>query len=255
MKITDALLTTGAVHGRPGKAITPKGIVVHYVGNPNTSAMANRNYFENGGNQVSSHYIVGLSGEIIRCIPETEIAWHAGVAYGNAFIEQAKKNNSIYYGIENCHPDQQGKFNNKTRQSLVELCADMCVRHGFDPMKSIYTHNEVTGKTCPVYYTKNPSEWLKLKNDINEYMQKSNLPEGYINLTVDGINYEVEAKNIAGRFYISLNLINQIMENKSIVSIRDVLEANDYTVTWNERLQRITGVKKEKSFKNMSGEE
>ena len=52
-----------------------KKIAVHYVGNPNTSALANRNYFENckeGGRYVSSHYIVGLKGEVIQCIPLDE---------------------------------------------------------------------------------------------------------------------------------------------------------------------------------------
>ena len=52
-------------------------IVIHYVGNPGTSAESNRNYFDSladqdpaqGGASSSCHFIVGLEGEILQCIP------------------------------------------------------------------------------------------------------------------------------------------------------------------------------------------
>lgn len=40
-------------------------IAVHYIGNPNTSAEANRNYFNSNNNDVSSNYIIGLNGDIM----------------------------------------------------------------------------------------------------------------------------------------------------------------------------------------------
>ncbi|MDR1559242.1 MAG: N-acetylmuramoyl-L-alanine amidase [Clostridiales bacterium] len=245
MKITDALLTLGASHGRTGKAINPKGIVVHYVANPGSSAMSNRNYFEKGSNGrgVSSHYIVGLQGEVIRCIPETEVAMHAGAAYSSAYLEQAKINNSIYYGIETCHPNADGKFSEITNLSLTELCADMCLRHGFDPHKRLFTHNEVTGKLCPLYFVKNPEAWAKFKDDVQNIISRTTLPSGYVNLCVDNKIYELETVNISGRFYSTLDHAAKILGGGRMVSIRDLLEANDYTVTWNEALQRITAVK------------
>ena len=48
-------------------------IAVHYIGNPNTSAEANRNYFNSNNDDVSSNYIIGLNGEIICCIPDEEV--------------------------------------------------------------------------------------------------------------------------------------------------------------------------------------
>ena len=244
MKITDALLTMGASHGRTGKAIIPKGIVVHYVDNPGSSAMANRNYFENGsdGRGVSSHYIAGLQGEIIRCIPETEVAMHAGAAYSSLYLEQAKINNSIYYGIETCHPAADGKFTDLTTLSLAELCADLCIRHGFDPHKHLFTHNEITGKLCPLYYVNHPEAWADFKNTVQNMISKASLPAGHVNLCVDNNNYEIEAENINGRFYTALENAVKILGSRKLVSIRDVLEANGYTVSWNEPLQRITAV-------------
>mgnify|MGYP000559152623 FL=1 len=57
-------------------------IVLHYVANPGSSAEGNRNYFDSladqdsqkGGTSTSSHFIVGLEGEVIQCIPINEIA-------------------------------------------------------------------------------------------------------------------------------------------------------------------------------------
>ncbi len=48
-------------------------IVVHYVGNPGTSAAANRSYFEglavSGETYASANFVVGLDGEILQCVP------------------------------------------------------------------------------------------------------------------------------------------------------------------------------------------
>ncbi len=134
-------------------------IVIHWVGNANTSALANRNYFGNLKNthktSASAHYIIGLNGEIIRCIPENEVAFHSG--------SYKRNRNSI--GIENCHPDWNGKFNDATYNSLVELCADICKRYGIN-VNNIIRHYDATGKECPKYYVKNSKEWEKLKEDI-----------------------------------------------------------------------------------------
>lgn len=164
MEVLDRLLTLGASHARPGTKVIPKGIVIHYVGNPSSSAIANRNYFENTGN-ASAHYIVGLEGEIIRCVPEDEVAWHSGRAYDPKYNEQVKKNNSMYIAIECCHPTEDGKYNTKTYNSLVSLCKDICKRHNFKE-KDILRHYDVSGKACPLYYVRNESAWKTLVTDI-----------------------------------------------------------------------------------------
>ncbi|MDR1560523.1 MAG: N-acetylmuramoyl-L-alanine amidase [Clostridiales bacterium] len=170
--ITDKLLTPGASHGRTGQKLNAKGVVIHYVANPGSSALANRNYFENGsdGNGTSCHYIVGLQGEILRLIPENERAMHAGRAYGAAWTEQAKTNNSTYLGIEVCHPDKTGKFSAVTYKALIELTADICERHGFNAFNNVKRHYDVTGKLCPLYYVNNPSAWEQMKTDIHNAM-------------------------------------------------------------------------------------
>lgn len=135
MEIKEMLLT----HNRPKtKRTRTTAIAVHYVGNAGSSAISNRNYFQTTSTSVSSHYIVGLDGEVIRCIPEDEISWCTNQA------------NSYTISIECCHPKSDGIFNDKTYKSLVELCADICKRWKLDPLKNgIIRHFDVTGKVCP----------------------------------------------------------------------------------------------------------
>lgn len=135
MEIKEMLLT----HNRPRtKRTRTTAIAVHYVGNAGSSAIGNRNYFQTTSTSVSSHYIIGLEGEIIRCIPEDEVSWCTNQA------------NSYTISIECCHPHEDGIFNDKTYKSLVELCADICKRWKLNPLKGgIIRHFDVTGKVCP----------------------------------------------------------------------------------------------------------
>ena len=170
MTITDTLLTPGLAHGRPGKKLDgakPAGIAVHYVGNAGSSAMGNRNYFQNGsgGNGVSAHFIIGLNGEILRCLPDDEVGYHAGRSYGAQWDATAKTANSKYIGIECCHPGADGKFSDKTYASLVDLAASLCKKYGFG-INQIFRHYSLCGKNCPLYYVKNPDAWQKLLSDI-----------------------------------------------------------------------------------------
>ncbi|MCX8075375.1 MAG: amidase [Clostridia bacterium] len=162
MNITDNLLSINPMT-RPGKKLeSVKKIIVHYVGNPTSTAVANRNYFERLSTQTeryaSSHYIIGLEGEIIRCVPEDEVAWHAANLSMNY--------NSI--GIENCHPDKSGKFNDKTLNSLYEMLTDICMRYNLNPTDDIIRHYDVSKKLCPKYYVENESEWLDIKKNVQD---------------------------------------------------------------------------------------
>lgn len=159
MDIEDRLLTISPYCRSGEKQGIIVNIVVHWVGNAGSSAIGNRNYFNSLATShktyASSHYIIGLNGEIIRCIPEDEVAFHAG--------SYSMNRKSI--GIETCHPDWEGKFNKITYNSLVELCVDICRRYNLG-IDAIIRHYDVTGKECPRYYVRNESEWIKFKNDV-----------------------------------------------------------------------------------------
>lgn len=149
--ITEHLLTVNE-YSRPGTELKEvKGVVIHYVGNPATTAENNRNYFESlkdtHERSASSHYIVGLEGEIIQCVPLDEISY------------ASNSRNKDTIAIECCHPDTTGKFNSKTYESLVKLTAALCKTYGLNPTTDILRHYDITGKMCPVYYVENEEEW------------------------------------------------------------------------------------------------
>ncbi|MFW5647336.1 MAG: N-acetylmuramoyl-L-alanine amidase family protein [Acetivibrio ethanolgignens] len=117
-EITELFLTPNE-YSRPQAALKEvNGIVVHYTANPGTDAEANRNYFEglkdSHRTKVSSHFIIGLDGTIVQCIPLDEIAY------------ASNKRNLDTISIECCHKDESGKFTKATYRSLVELLAWLC---------------------------------------------------------------------------------------------------------------------------------
>jgi N-acetylmuramoyl-L-alanine amidase len=145
---------------RPGIALEEiNGIVLHYVGNPGTTAQANRNYFASlasgeSDTFASSHFIVGLDGEVIQCIPLTEIAYASNDRNGDTIA------------IEVCHPDETGQYSPETYQQVVELTVFLCRELKLDPETQVIRHYDVTGKICPKYYVENPEAWATLQADI-----------------------------------------------------------------------------------------
>lgn len=142
-------------HARDGSTIAAvKDIAIHYVGNPGTTAKANRDYFNQDGVDVSSHFIVGLEGEIVQCLPLNE----------KSAATNERNYNTV--SIEVCHPDESGKFSDKTYASLVRLAAWLCEELRLEG-DNLIRHYDVTGKLCPLYYVDHEDAWLELKNDVD----------------------------------------------------------------------------------------
>lgn len=151
-------------YSRSGKALeTVKGIVVHYTANPGTTAKQNRDYFaglaETGETSASSHFVVGLSGEIVQCIPCNEIAY------------ASNNRNKDTISIECCIEDETGKFNDDTYQSLVKLVTWLMGRYELN-VDDVIRHYDVTGKNCPKYFVENPKAWEQFKTDLVDYIAK-----------------------------------------------------------------------------------
>jgi N-acetylmuramoyl-L-alanine amidase len=145
-----------------------KGIVVHWVANPGSTAIANRNYFENLKTQVppkddrfaSAHYVIGLDGEVIQCAPDKEVCYHVGAnRYTNLALQRLSSYpNNCTIGIELCHPDASGRFTGETLQSCIELISSLLFVYGLT-RNDVYRHYDITEKICPKYFVENPAEW------------------------------------------------------------------------------------------------
>lgn len=170
MQIKEMFITPNP-YSRPQKKIGKiKNIVIHWIGNAGTTAENNAKYFDglkvgkknSTGDYIyaSSHYIIGNDGVVVRCVPESEVAYHASDA------------NSYSIGVEICHPDWTGKPTQKTYESLVKLLVELCRRYKLEPTQAIIRHYDVTGKVCPKYYVEDVGAFKRLKAEVKSQMSE-----------------------------------------------------------------------------------
>lgn len=150
-------------YSRPGiesEKIT--GIVIHYTANPGSTAQNNRDYFnglqDTHITKASSHFVIGLEGEIVQCVPTWEIAY------------ASNERNKDTVSIECCHPDESGAFTKETYQSMVQLTAWLCEKFGLDE-NDVIRHYDVTGKICPKYFVENEEAWEEFKLNVKKALE------------------------------------------------------------------------------------
>ena len=130
-----------------------QNIVIHYVGNPGTTAQQNRDYYASRSSEVSSHFVIGLKGEIIQCIPLHEKS------------SASNHRNKDTISIEVCHPDESGKYTDEAYDSLVKLTVWLCEVCGLDS-NDVIRHDDITGKQCPLYFVTHEDAWEQFKKDV-----------------------------------------------------------------------------------------
>ena len=145
---------------RPGTPLEQvNGVVIHYVGNPGTTAAQNHSYFANlaqtGETYASSHFLVGLDGEVLQNIPLNEIAYCSN------------QRNDDTVSIECCHPDHSGVFTPETYDALVRLTRWLMEEYRLDSSQ-VLRHYDVTGKICPRAFVEDPAAWAQFLADVSE---------------------------------------------------------------------------------------
>lgn len=159
----DVQLLTPNEYSRPQSATEPiTGIVIHYTANPGTSAQNNRDYFEGLKDshltKTSSHFIVGLDGEIIQCIPTKEVA----------YASNSRNNDTV--SIETCYINEDGSYEQATYDSMVHLTAWLMGKFNLK-IDSVIRHYDVTGKKCPLYFVEHEDAWEQFKQDVSDYIE------------------------------------------------------------------------------------
>ncbi len=182
MKITEMLVNNKTV--RPYRALKEiRGLVVHYVGCSCRSARQLRNALQNSTREASYQYCIDYdSGEIIRCLPEEEEAWHVG-ASESLYTAQKRKicgsenPNRYLVGIECCVPSiQDCEPSVVQRKALAEFCADFLKRRGMSTDK-LYLHHDIVEKNCHKWFVEHPDDWLKFKGEVLALMGSSSSQE------------------------------------------------------------------------------
>lgn len=152
-------------YSRPGiESDKITGVVVHYTANPGSTAQNNRDYFQglkdSHETSVSSHFVVGLEGEIVQCVPTWEVA----------YASNSRNNDTV--SIETCHPDETGEYTDTTYKSLVQLTAFLCKKYSLSE-QDVIRHYDVTGKICPKYFVDHEDAWELFKGDVKAALARS----------------------------------------------------------------------------------
>lgn len=133
-----------------------RDIAIHYVGNPGTTAQQNRDFFAQPDTTVNAHFVIGLEGEVIQCIPLNEKS------------SATNERNIDTISIEVCHPDETGEFTQESYDALVKLTAWLC-DHEHIGRDRVIRHYDVTGKLCPLYFVEHEEAWEQFKQDVKNY--------------------------------------------------------------------------------------
>lgn len=166
LDITELFLTPNQ-YSRPQNELKEvKGIVIHYVSNAGASAVSTRNYFEGlkDGTQKtaeSSHFIIGLNGEIVQCIPLSEVACGSG------------ERNSDTISIEFCHPQIDGAPGAETYQALVKLTAYLCREYNLTE-EAVMRHYDINGENCPKYFAEQEGKWAAFLAEVKTMLAEMN---------------------------------------------------------------------------------
>ena len=161
--IDEQLLTINE-YSRPGEKVDAiEKVVIHYLGNPKTTAQQNHDYFESlkdlQNTSMSANFVVGINGEIIECVPPGEIAY------------ASNSMNHLSVSIENCHIDETGQFTEETYEACMKLTAYLVEEYGLE-REDIIRHYDVTGKECPLYYVEHEDKWEKFRDDVMAYIEE-----------------------------------------------------------------------------------
>lgn len=123
-------------------------ITIHYTGPlPKQTPEEVRKYWIDSKGEPSAHFII-KDDECLQCWEIDKIAWHTGTKAGN----------HCSIGIEVIPEDKQGKFSEKSIQTLKELLQTL-------PHLPIVRHYDWNAKKCPAYYVID-SRWKALLEQI-----------------------------------------------------------------------------------------
>jgi murein DD-endopeptidase MepM/ murein hydrolase activator NlpD len=185
---------------RPGTKITKvNAIVWHFTGNPKADyQVLYSTWIDSIKNKraASSHYGIGLGGQIVRFIPEDEISFTSGVKIPDPAIAAAMRkgdpdpfpsnpNTTFHFysiSIEVCPFGTYAEncsYSSETMQAQIDLGAYLCSKYNLDPLVDMYRHYDMgidnedgTRRECPFYFVKNPDEWERFKRAVAAQVKK-----------------------------------------------------------------------------------
>lgn len=188
--------------GRPGRKLREcLAVVMHGSDKPNMRAKTLWEHYNDPNKKVVSsiHYIVDLNGDILRCIPEDEIAYHIWTKHNKEALDidsnrkytnWARDKLGFYahkieqtspdfctISIEMCETDRAGHFTEQTYWAAVWLAADVLHRNRIGADR-LTTHWGITGhRRCPKLWCEEPRRFEKFQTDVAAMLDRMKAPQ------------------------------------------------------------------------------
>ena len=191
-----------------------KFIVIHYTGMKKESEAISR--LLNINSKVSCHYFIKNNGNIIRMVPDTYIAWHAGKSKWKKFNSLNK--HSIGIEINNPgHNHGYKSFNQNQIKSLITLIKILKKKFKIDK-KNILGHSDIAPDRKKDPGEKFPWSFLakyKIGNwhdlDLNELIKLRKMK-------IDKKLEKIFIKNLYKIGYRKLSKFNKEKSNKVLIT-------------------------------------
>lgn len=144
---------------RKGRAAKIKYIVLHYTANTGDTAQNNLDYFARVSVSDSAHYFVDESG-VRQSVKDADTAYHCGA---KSYLHKECRNaNSI--GIEMCN--SVNCVPQKTMEHAAALTKELMKKYNI-PVENVLRHYDVTGKACPLPWSKDEKAWTAFRSMID----------------------------------------------------------------------------------------
>lgn len=147
----------------PGRQAKVSEIIIHHAASTSFDSIGQT--FSNPGRGASAHYGVGRNNNVDKYVDEGNTAWHCG----------NWPHNSRSIGIENVNSSGAPSWNvaNETKNTLVELCADIVRRNPgigkLVPGKNLFGHKQVADANRPTACPMTLIDFLpELANRVNK---------------------------------------------------------------------------------------
>ncbi len=189
-----------------------KFIIFHYTGMKNQSDALNR--LTNNKSKVSSHYFIKNNGEILNLVPDTYIAWHAGVSSWKNY----KSINKYSIGIEINNPGHDYRyknFNKKQVESVLKLTKFLIKKYKIKN-KFILGHSDISPNR-----KKDPGEKFPWK-----YLFKKKI----------GVWYNLNQKNLFNARNQKINKLDQNIFIQNLYKIGYAKNLNKYNLNYSKIL-------------------
>ena len=139
-------------YGRDGRYI--KKITIHHCAGV-MSAESIGYLWQNPNRQTSSHYGIGVNGEIGQYVDESNTAW----------TDSNWDSNCSSVTIENSNDQTGGEWHvgDNTLNSLIRLCADISIRNNLGNLivgENLTWHSMYAATTCPGDYLRSKMQYI-----------------------------------------------------------------------------------------------